>query len=338
VLSTKVIKRLRNYKRSRYCYYRVSRNRWHKAVSSHSPYGSRNPDALSRYIPDEDILHHKERKSFLLPCGWTLAQSWAALRKAWLGFKIALSNGDMVLMTHYASFITRVQTEMGIRVTDFDSDILDEQNDDEISRNCFYKKQPETKVRLEEKSVDYDSVMEKARDSANTNHFNIVPPRQGIFDRSKNSCWYPPQEKKKPRNSCWYPPQEKKDYYQQKIVSRIRTTDESCVWSPDKTFMPNREEKGRIEVQSQEELDRWNANEAFEDGVDPCSCKVPNESQSQDEDENWEAEDNEMDDKEVVVGFDPCYYQVDFRDDISTKDGEEGRESSKLRSCFYKSN
>lgn len=102
--------------------------------------------------------------------------------------------------------------------------------------------------------------------------------------------------------------------------------------------MPNREEKGRIEVQPQEELDRWNANEAFEDGVDPCSCKVPSESQSQDEDENWEAGDNEMDDKEVVVGFDPCYYQVDFRDDISTKDGEEGRESSKLRSCFYKSN
>ena len=64
-----------------------------------------------------------ESLSYYLAAG-PLASLWAALRKAWLGFKIAFSNGDTALMTHYASFITKVQTEMGIEVTDFDPVIL----------------------------------------------------------------------------------------------------------------------------------------------------------------------------------------------------------------------
>ena len=56
----------------------------------------------------------------------TLAESWAGLRKAWLGFKIAKANNDALLMTHYATFIRKVQIEMGIQVTEFDPDILDE--------------------------------------------------------------------------------------------------------------------------------------------------------------------------------------------------------------------
>ena len=71
-------------------------------------------------------MHHTERKSVELPCGVTVAESWGGLRKAWLGFKIAHANKDTLLMTHYATFIRKVQTEMGIQVTQFDPDILDE--------------------------------------------------------------------------------------------------------------------------------------------------------------------------------------------------------------------
>ena len=62
----------------------------------------------------------------LLPCGYTVAES--ALRKSWLGFKIAHSNSDTGTMIKYASIIRTVQLEMGIHTTKFDSDILEDQD------------------------------------------------------------------------------------------------------------------------------------------------------------------------------------------------------------------
>jgi len=238
-------------------------------------------------------MNHNERKSFTLPSGWTLAQSWAALRKAWLGFKIALSNGDAALMTHYASFITKVQSEMGIEITDFDPAILDEQAMDEISRSCFYKKQQEARGGLEEKSVDYDSVMENARTFTNTKSLNPAPPRQTVFNKSRDSCWYPPQEKiDDSTDSCWYPPQEK-----------IDDSTDSCWYPPQE------------KIDDSTDSCWYPPQEKIDDSTD--SCWYPprpgsgNETQSQ-------------------VG-------IDFQDDVSTKDNK-GRESSKRRSCFYKSN
>jgi hypothetical protein len=72
-------------------------------------------------------MHHTERKETILPCGYTVAESWAALRKSWLGFKIARSNFDTIRATEYASIITKLQVEMGIPPTNFDADILDEE-------------------------------------------------------------------------------------------------------------------------------------------------------------------------------------------------------------------
>ena len=74
----------------------------------------------------------------------TLAESWAGLRKAWLGFKIAKANNDALLMTHYATFIRKVQIEMGIQVTEFDPDILapnifDEPVDNETDGSRAYQ-------------------------------------------------------------------------------------------------------------------------------------------------------------------------------------------------------
>jgi len=98
-----------------------------RAVASHSKFAWPNPDGFSRYIPNEERMHHTERKETILPCGYTIAESWAALRKSWLGFKIARCNFDAVRATEYASIITKLQVEMGIPITHFDSDILDEE-------------------------------------------------------------------------------------------------------------------------------------------------------------------------------------------------------------------
>jgi hypothetical protein len=72
-------------------------------------------------------MHHTERKSFKLPCKYTIAASWAALRKAWLGFKIANSNDDTQKKRHYSRIIRKLQLEMGIGKTHFDLDILDDE-------------------------------------------------------------------------------------------------------------------------------------------------------------------------------------------------------------------
>lgn len=184
------------HKRSNYHYYHSSRKRWHRAVASRSIPGERNPRARSRFIPNELTLDHIERKSFRLPCGKTVAQSWAALRKAWLGFKIARSNGHTNLMSYYASFITKVQREMGIEVTNFDSDILEEELD-EVTDNCFYKKQVKSEVMIEEDDLDYDSMMNDAYEKTNCEKYPISSPRENIFDRSETYPSYSPLEKNK---------------------------------------------------------------------------------------------------------------------------------------------
>ena len=133
------------------------------------------------------------KKIFRPPCGRTLAQSWSALRKSWLGFKIARSNGDAALMTHYASFINKVQMEMGIPTTVFDSNIIDELDFSEIiDRTCFNEKfvENENECTIEEVGPDYDSMMDDARSKMNHNAVEMTPPRQNIFDKSKNSCFH----------------------------------------------------------------------------------------------------------------------------------------------------
>jgi hypothetical protein len=62
-----------------------------------------NRNGLSRYLTDEISMPSEDRKNFVLPCGFTLAQSWAALRKCWKGFYIARSRDDSDKMAEYAS-------------------------------------------------------------------------------------------------------------------------------------------------------------------------------------------------------------------------------------------
>jgi hypothetical protein len=180
------------YRKQNGCYYRSKPRRWHRAVASRSSYSSPNPNSFSRYIPGERHMDHNERKSVVLPCGRTLAQSWAALRKAWLGFKIARSNGDAALMTHYASFINKVQMEMGIPTTVFESNIINELDFYEIiDRSCFNEKflENENECTIEQVGPDYDSIMDDARSKMNHNAVEMTPPSQKIFE-SKNSCFH----------------------------------------------------------------------------------------------------------------------------------------------------
>ncbi len=161
--------------------------RWHRAVKSHSPFGPSNPNAFSRYIRNESTMGHIERKSFKLPCGKTLAQSWGALRKAWLGFKIAHSNDDYFKMREYAHIIRKLQLQMGIQVTIFDESILNEQEDiDPVVQylgsesECKQENQdyPENDPTSE---LDGDIIM----------HTPIPDPRHEIFlRRLEKSCPY----------------------------------------------------------------------------------------------------------------------------------------------------
>ncbi len=243
--------------------------RWHRAVASRSIPGEHNPRALSRLIHNELNLDHLERKSFLLPCGKTVAESWAGLRKAWLGFKIALSNGNVDKMKYYASFITKVQMEMGIEVTNFDTDILDEESN-ELTSNCFYKKHVNNKVTLQENKLDYDSMMNDARGKMNTGYYTAPMPRLNIFERSKNSCSYLPLEKEK---------------QQSKIVSQTSHTENSCHYKlPAKTSKSRGEDPCYFRtpgsgngVGLQEKTDRWESDESTEEieGEDPCYFRTP---------------------------------------------------------------
>ena len=80
-------------------------------------------------------MDSEDRKNSLLPCGYTLAQSWDALRKCWKGFYISKIQDNTAGMSEYASRIMKLQQGMGIQVTKFDSDILEEQDPNQIQQD-----------------------------------------------------------------------------------------------------------------------------------------------------------------------------------------------------------
>jgi hypothetical protein len=103
-----------------------------------------------------------ERKSFVLPCGKTLGDSWGALRKAWLAFKIANSNGDIQTLRDYARIIRTLQLQMAIPGTIFDDDIFDEEDERElfveISRlEMSWKKQEQIALHVVERKTSTNS-------------------------------------------------------------------------------------------------------------------------------------------------------------------------------------
>jgi hypothetical protein len=155
-----------------------------RAVGSRSRWGLHNMRAISRYIPHEIYMTADERKDTILPCGYTIAQSWAALRKSWLGFNISHCNGDWSGMSKYAYQIRKLQLQMGIQLTDFDPAILDAPVDDEDE----YEEEVQegaNDIRNEEVNTpDYDKIMEEARMNLKGEHASRVGPRDEIFTKA----------------------------------------------------------------------------------------------------------------------------------------------------------
>lgn len=146
----------------------------------------RNPDARSRYIPNEATMHHLERKRFRLPCGFTVGQSWAALKKTWKKFIIAKVKGDLQNMKESAKIIRKLQLQMGIRAHDFGEDVLSLQEEADLFLDTCQIEWTSDKVEeVEEKNdlerePDYDAVMNDIPLPA-----PIPSPRMEIYGSSK---------------------------------------------------------------------------------------------------------------------------------------------------------
>jgi hypothetical protein len=156
-------------------------------------------------------MHHVERKEYLLPCGFRVHESWAALRRSWLGFKIAHSRGDMAKMKYYAAFIHKVQKELGIGLTVFEPGLLDyeERTNSEGQPDTPNAEDAEDRSLTIANSVsesDMESLPDFEEIMTNVSANIAVPePRQEIFepyeefepreDVSENSSEYLQEEK-----------------------------------------------------------------------------------------------------------------------------------------------
>ena len=206
-------------------YYRRRR----RAVGSHTRWGERNPDALSSYLNGERDMTAEDRKSAELPCGFTIAESWAALRKCWLAFYIRKSQGDTTWMAEYAKRIRKRQAQMGINPTNFDSNILDENTALLIDQK--YRKSPTQlngfqdgeQPTNESEEMDFEQIMA----APTTNNENRPSPRQEIFTTHlsrDNSCPSPAyqsnanvEEVTDHVNSCYFGPPKPSDQSQEHV-------------------------------------------------------------------------------------------------------------------------
>jgi len=146
-------------------------------------------------------MSHIQRKSYVLPCRRTVGESWGALRRSWLGFKIAVGKGDRALMKHYASFIVRVQVEMGIPITKFDSDLLDAQAAKLVYDNGLVQgndgsigiqENTDRDSAVREREMDYDGLLNADLMEQDNQPRQFTPPRSSVFtkfeSRIENSC------------------------------------------------------------------------------------------------------------------------------------------------------
>jgi len=163
--------------------YGKPRRRGLSAAASHSKTSTPSRPRYSRYIHNEGQMYHGQTKETILPCGYSVAESWAALKKCWQGFKIANASSDVERMAEYASYIRKVQLEMGISVTCFDPWILEDQqieSDDEA--NDEYATNKEENILEEYPEDDYDEIMYEARKDLRRQ--SCDSPRNHLFDSS----------------------------------------------------------------------------------------------------------------------------------------------------------
>src|SRR6476660_8904466 len=175
------------------------------------------------------------RKSAELPCGYTIAESWATLRKCWLAFYITKSQGDTIWMAEYAKRIRKLQAEMGIKPTNFDSNILDENTSLLIDQ--LYRKSPtqpnqiqdDEQPTIESEEMDYEQIMA----APTTNSGSRPSPRQEIFTTHlsrDNSCPSPTPTYQPHANSCYIGPLKPADQSQEQNQSQEQAKDIKTIY------------------------------------------------------------------------------------------------------------
>jgi hypothetical protein len=104
-----------------YFYSRRPRGRLRKRKSN--SYQSGSYTTKKQYFsPGSLHVYHRlaaEEKDRMLPSGYTVGQTWGALRKAWVGYCIALHKNEEEKTLLYASIIQKMQRELGIPVREF---------------------------------------------------------------------------------------------------------------------------------------------------------------------------------------------------------------------------
>jgi hypothetical protein len=84
-----------------------------KDPDKHYPY-----NCVSKYFPavkaNREIVMNLE-----LPSGYLVGESWAALKKCWIGYKCAKRQEDDLAMREYATRIQKIETELGIPTASF---------------------------------------------------------------------------------------------------------------------------------------------------------------------------------------------------------------------------
>jgi hypothetical protein len=235
-----------------------------RAIASHSNSSASIQTRYSGSIQNEGQIYHEDKET-ILPCGYSVAESWAALRKSWLGFKIANANADTERMAEYASYIRKVQLEMGLSVTNFDPWILEDQqleSDDEA--NYEYAANQEESILEEKLEVAYDEIMyEAGRELKRT---SCDAPRNHLFDGSSEfegsgtvaerdssgerpvmdkegkeggnlECKTDPRWEERIRKSCVYRPNRKGQQWEERIRK-------SCVYRPKNMETEDEQEEG----------------------------------------------------------------------------------------------
>lgn len=158
-----------------------------------------NPLAFSPDRPEERTMNWRERGAIILPCGFTVGESWASLRKSWLGYKSALRNGEADRLKMYAYNINKTQKQLGIPSTDFEvmpQEEFDRMEAETTGIGYELEKQQAVKVHeisreigLNERLMDYDGMMHDAQGELG----RLEPPRPEIFityhPREDKACY-----------------------------------------------------------------------------------------------------------------------------------------------------
>ena len=86
----------------------------------------RDPSAwFSWRYPQANTMSSAEKQEIMCDNNCTWGQNISALRKSWLGFKIAKRKGETDELYYYANLIVSIQRILGIKETVFDDIPID---------------------------------------------------------------------------------------------------------------------------------------------------------------------------------------------------------------------